>query len=240
MRLNALTENKSNGVDQDVRQVLLAIQGYENIPRKRAKFINFCKNAMRNKFHPATIEKTWEVFESILKGPKVDSTNNTEKKNGADSASEKENGDDAKGKKPKNDEDGRDGIAPFKGTKNETEKEGKKKKKRKALEEQSMEVDEDIKPSNKKAKISDNDDADEPVDQTKFDWIQTMSDVLQKKGPTKANKLKKKVVNEFVKKNPETSKSRVELEKKFEKKLGKCKKFKLLNEVVQFSTSRDE
>ena len=54
-------------LDKDVKVVLDAIQGYENIPRKRAKFINFCKNVLSRKFAPASIEKTWDLFEKALK-----------------------------------------------------------------------------------------------------------------------------------------------------------------------------
>ena len=104
--------------------------------------------------------------------------------------------------------------------------------------EQSVEKEE---PSTKKSKV-DNDvpmlDEEESV-KTKFDWIECISSVLDKKGPTKSNKLRKKVVNEFVKQNPDIAKSRVDLETKFEKKLTKCKKFKISNDVVQFSTSRE-
>ena len=72
----------------------------------------------------------------------------------------------------------------------------------------------------------------------KFDWIQCISAVVEKKGSIKSNKLKKKVVNEYCQLYPDTVKSRIELETKFEKKLGKCKKFKILNDVVQISMSR--
>merc|ERR1712129_681204 len=68
-RLEALVETEGDSLDKDVKLVLDAIQGYENIPRKRPKFINFCKNVLSRKFAPASIEKTWDLFEMALKEP---------------------------------------------------------------------------------------------------------------------------------------------------------------------------
>ena len=34
-----------------------------------AKFINFCKNVLARRFAPASIEKTWDLFEMALKEP---------------------------------------------------------------------------------------------------------------------------------------------------------------------------
>ena len=71
----------------------------------------------------------------------------------------------------------------------------------------------------------------------KFDWIKSMTEVIEKKGSIKITKLRKKVVNEFRTLNPETTKSELELNEKFEKKLGKCKKFNISNNVVSCSTN---
>ena len=60
-------------LDSDVRQVLQNNQGFDNIPRKRVKFLNFCRHAMPGRtFTPAVIEKTWDVLEIALQGPKQD------------------------------------------------------------------------------------------------------------------------------------------------------------------------
>ena len=245
--MTALIEDKGKELDADVRQVLQNIQGFENIPRKRAKFLNFCKNAMPRKFAPAVIEKTWDVFEIALKGPKKDvedsSKTNETTKSTEDSPSEKENG--VSSQTLTDDKDVNDGIPKFKGTVALETKPAKKQKKRKALEEHSNAGDE-IKDAaeasssqSKKSKMETEDD-DNSVLSAKFDWIKCMSEVIEKKGSIKITKLKKKVVNEYVTLNPDTIKSRVDLEKKFEKKLGKCKKFKISNNTVEFSTSRTE
>ena len=247
--MTALIEDKGKELDADVRQVLQNIQGFDNIPRKRAKFLNFCKNAMPRKFAPAVIEKTWDVFEIALKGPKKDvedsSKTNETTKSTEDSPSEKENG--VSSQTLTADKDVNDGIPKFKGTAALETKPTKKQKKRKALEEHSNASGDEIKkdaaetPSkNKKLKMEIEEDGDNSVLSAKFDWIKCMSEVIEKKGSIKITKLKKKVVNEFCTLNPDTIKSRLDLEKKFEKKLGKCKKFKISNNTVEFSTSRTD
>merc|ERR1712150_273119 len=59
-----------------------------------------------------------------------------------------------------------------------------------------------------------------------------------KKGSTKLKKLKKKVVNEYLTLHPDTNKTRLELESKFEKRFAKSKKLKISNDVVSISQGR--
>ena len=72
-------------------------------------------------------------------------------------------------------------------------------------------------------------------DNVNFDWIDCALTILSKKGSTKLKKLTKKVVNKYLTLHPETIKTRVELETKFYKKIGKSKKFEIANEVVSAS-----
>ena len=341
-------------MDSDVKHVLDSIQGYENIPRKRAKFINFCKNVLARKSSPASIEKTWDLFEKALKEPQSAPTkpsedidtpmettseisNGTENKKsitacsfnqwetanlGNDQTNEKFRrlmgmGKSGSATKPINstsqphassvqdstnlfsnqekeyekaramtlsgrgqglgfasaipdekkkrqnkrqtfddesDNDGtngkenghsisngnkldcdsnvhQNGIPMFKGTaKEEKNSEKTKKKKRKAIDEDSAEENQ-----SKKAKVIENTD-----NQVKFDWIDCALTVITKKGSIKMKKLKKKVINEYVTHYPDTIKTKVELETKFQKKIDKSKKLKISNDIVSISTSRDE
>ena len=72
-------------------------------------------------------------------------------------------------------------------------------------------------------------------DNVNFDWIDCALTILSKKGSTTLKKLKKKVVNKYLTLYPETVKTRVELEIKFDKKMGKSKKFEIVNNVVSVS-----
>jgi len=362
-RLEALKEKLGDSLDSDVKLVLDAIQGYDNVPRKRAKFINFCKNVLSRRFAPASIEKTWDLFEMALKEPVKeedttaspqtpasskettpeisngtddkepvqatsfnqwetanlgnDNTNDkfrrlmgmgksggsttkpftsskhassvqdstqlfanqeqgfekarattfsargqglgfasakeTEKKeknkpqnkrqtfdgesdDGTDDSNSKENGH----KKSNENEVGdeltvhRNGMPMFKGTNDKKSGaengEKSKKKKRKAIEDEAVEENQ-----TKKAKI-----VEKLEDKVTFDWIDCVLTILSKKGSSKMKKLKKKVVNEYLTLHPETFKTMVELESKFDKKIGKSKKLKISNDVVSVSTSRDD
>ena len=218
-RLQNLIEDKSHTLDNDIRQVLSIIQGYENIPRKRQKFINFCKNVLSRKFSPFVIDKTWEVFEEVLKDPKSVSTDDNAEsgKNSNVAASQNEIGINGRKKRRHSDdkENGDteeqiksvDAVQMFKGT--------------------------------KKSKLDKEYIQDVPQN-TKFDWTDCVTQILDKKGPIKWAKLKKKVINEYCSTYPDTFKTRLELESKLEKKVKKNKKFKIFNEIISIATSRDE
>ena len=213
-RLQQLIEDRSHSLDNDIKQVLLIIQGYENIPRKKQKFINFCKNVLSRKFSPSVIDKTWEVFEEALKDPTkspgtltavVENAKSSEPNSNISKKrkhEDKENGTTAEEVNAKN-----DGIPMFPGT--------------------------------KKAKIVDKDSVEEePTAKPKFDWTDCVTQIVDKKGSIKWSKLKKKVVNEYITRYPDTVKTRMELESKLEKKVKKNKKFKCSNEIISIATSR--
>ena len=73
---------------------------------------------------------------------------------------------------------------------------------------------------------------EKPQDNVNFDWIDCALTILSKKGSTKIKKLRKKVVKKYLALHPETIKTRFELETKFDKKMGKSKKFEIANDVV--------
>lgn len=62
-------EKMGNTIDKDVKSLLDGIMTFDNIPRKKPKFVNFVKNVIGGgkRCSPATIEKTWGVFESAIK-----------------------------------------------------------------------------------------------------------------------------------------------------------------------------
>jgi len=72
--IQAAVEENSNTMDKDVKSLLDGIMTFDNIPRKKPKFVNFVKNVIGGgkRCSPATIEKTWSIFESALKKTKND------------------------------------------------------------------------------------------------------------------------------------------------------------------------
>ena len=57
--IQAAVEEKSDTIDKDVKSLLDGIMTFDNIPRKKPKFINFVKNVIGGgkRCSPATIEK---------------------------------------------------------------------------------------------------------------------------------------------------------------------------------------
>ncbi len=226
-------------MDKDVKYVLDTIMGYENIPRKRPKFINFTKNVMGKRTPPATIEKTWEVFEKVLKDPTTSAATTPSEEAKVKEESKPSDSND------ENVNETNQGVSKFSGTASQEGKKSKKKRKREEEKEAvSNENDAEV-VTKKKARVGslndesmDNDEVEASDTSKKFDWLECITELIEKKGEMKVKKLKKKVVNEFLERNPSTSKTRLELEVKFEKRLSKSKKFKVANDVVQFSTSR--
>ena len=61
-----LTSAEHTNLHPEVKKVLKFIQNYDNIPRKKPKFINFIKNISKGtQVH--IIEKTWDVLQAEVK-----------------------------------------------------------------------------------------------------------------------------------------------------------------------------
>lgn len=218
-------------IDPAVRNIVNTILDHENIPRKRPKFVNFVKNIMRNKAQMSNIEKTWELFSQALvpNQPVVpDKQSSTEETSHPNLTPQEEEKKKKKKKKKSKAEEVESDLPLQEATENGVNEEKKKKKKKRKLEEsmeeESMEVDQD-EPSPKKVK---------------FDWHQTITEVLQKKGKEmKLNKLKKKCVAEFLARNDNCHLTMEEVGAKFDKKIHK-KKYKILKDKVRLVGGEEE
>ena len=114
------------------------------------------------------------------------------------------------------------GIPMFKGT---NDNEMSKRKNCKAIEDETVQ-------NNQTKKVK---SVKKLEDQVTFDWIGCALTILLQKGSTKLKKLKKKVVNGYLTLHPETIKTKVELESKFDKKICRSKKFTISNDIVSVS-----
>jgi len=63
-RLQAALAGTSGAKDADLRQVIERMITYDNIPRKKAKFVNFMGNSFRGMVNPSKIERIWNIVES--------------------------------------------------------------------------------------------------------------------------------------------------------------------------------
>merc|ERR1711974_207525 len=138
--LQDVVASKSRELDTDVKSVVDTIITFENIPRKKPKFMNFAKNVLGGgrRSSPQTLEKTWELLQLALKKPEEKTEEGTEKN--ADSPKKRKNEGDSDAtetpaKKGKVDES--NGVA----------EEGTKKKKDKKKEKRKSESAEEVQPS---------------------------------------------------------------------------------------------
>ncbi|XP_076287385.1 uncharacterized protein LOC143212433 [Lasioglossum baleicum] len=59
--------NNSKNLSNTERNFLNTLSKYDNIPRKKAKFLNFVKNAVGNKVNLAVIDSVWDKLETAHK-----------------------------------------------------------------------------------------------------------------------------------------------------------------------------
>ncbi|TRY63558.1 hypothetical protein TCAL_08201 [Tigriopus californicus] len=240
--LQALVDENAATLDGETRKILDTVMQHDNIPRKKAKFMNFVKNILRH-VRPAAIDNTWELFEQALK-PKVEPEAPPK-----EPVSIPVEDDDAKEEVEEVEEtnESRQGVPMFTGR----PKTKKAKKKDKGKENQSQTIENGGPGPKKKRKRAENDLEDEveakkpnrenpgvqngaasPEKSGKFVWEDVITGLLQKKGAMKVNKLKKKVVAEYLSQHEGTHKSEEELASKLDKKLKKNKSFRILKDVV--------
>jgi len=222
-KLRNLLDTASD-IDPSVRRIIDTILDHENIPRKRPKFVNFVKNIMRNKAQMSDIDKTWDLFSQAL-APAKEPEKPAEPVLPAPVEEPQEPEKKKKKKKKSKDEE----TEPLKETteNGQQQGEGKEKKKKKRKLEETMEVEED-EPSEPTPKKS------------KFDWHQTITSVLAKKGnEMKLNKLKKKCISEFFAHNENAHQTMEEVGAKFDKKIKK-KPYKILKDRVLLANVESE
>jgi len=74
---------KNANLSQGVTNVLQTISSYDNIPRKKAKFLNFMKNSFKY-FKYNELEEAWDLLEVALKENKAEQqTQNGAQQNGS-------------------------------------------------------------------------------------------------------------------------------------------------------------
>ncbi|XP_078042526.1 uncharacterized protein LOC144472934 [Augochlora pura] len=84
--------NNSKDLSHPERNLLNTLSKYENIPRKKVKFLNFVKNALGNKVNQKVVDSVWNKLEAAIKNNSQTTLQNG-KENGKinDKADEKNN-----------------------------------------------------------------------------------------------------------------------------------------------------
>lgn len=207
--MRCIKEKKAN-ISGGVAKILETISAYDNIPRKKAKFLNFMKNSFRY-MKLNELEEAWTLLEEAMK------------ENKAENAAEK-NGD---AKEPH-------------GNGNLEQANGKRKLliEESLVEEETNDRAEEP-PKNKKKKSELNGIEQEPENRTvedsameKFSWGETIRGILSaKNNEVKLRKLKAKVVKKY--QNLTGAEWSDKVENKFNKKIVKLKGIVVDNDKVR-------
>ena len=251
-------------MDSDVKNIVNTILNHENIPRKKAKFTNFVKNIMRNRASAHSIDKTWELFSQALAPPTPPPTTTTTttvetSQMEVETVVERKESKKEKKKKKKRDqdesEDSENNVKKSKKQKKKSnDEEGSEKEnsevktKKKTKKDKNKDVDDDSPLKTLKRKADDDEtetgEIEEPaakkVKQAKFNWEESIEEILKKNdGSIKMKKLKKKIVNELLASNSSKPMTPEEASAKFEKKIKKMSKFKVLHDRVSLKDNSD-
>ncbi|XP_054013424.1 cell growth-regulating nucleolar protein [Hylaeus anthracinus] len=79
--VNNILNSKVN-LSNAERSFLNTLSKYENIPRKKGKFLNFVKNALGHKTNPEVVEKVWNIMETAYKNNLQTTPEKQEQENG--------------------------------------------------------------------------------------------------------------------------------------------------------------
>jgi len=139
--LQDLVKARSAELDSDVKSVVSTIVNFDNVPRKKAKFVNFAKNVLGGgrRSSPQTLDKTWELLEQALKKPKAEEqaeANESKKKDEETSAADEQANGEAEKENVKKDEEMTNGTSQDYDDEDSSSKKSKKKKRKAAEEEQ--------------------------------------------------------------------------------------------------------
>ncbi|XP_031556060.1 cell growth-regulating nucleolar protein-like [Actinia tenebrosa] len=243
----------SDSVDPSIRKHLQTLKQYSNIPRKKAKFQNFCKNSVKI-YDQTTLDKLWDAFsggnkastqnqksngeaqvpdqnnkeevnsESSKEEPNVKETKKTEKKEKKKKKRVEEVVGNKKSKKDKADDNT-----------NEQNGAGKKKKRKRKRDENEQDE-----PSGKISRIEDNNNMEDEMVEEKdiqgnFNWGRIIKMALKEAPDNElpVKKLRKKVLAEFRSRGDNKPFTDNELRALFEKKLNKNPKIKVKKDIAR-------
>lgn len=201
--VRGITDAKTN-LSKGVKDILTQISSYDNIPRKKAKFLNFMKNSFRY-MKLNDLEEAWVLLEEAMKENKSSQNGNSVEANGKP----QQNGNK---RKLEEKEDSAD----------EKESEPKKKKLKEATE--SVEAQNGISLESEVSTTS---------TESKFKWQDAIKNILSaKQNEIKLKKLKKKVLKQYQNFTGLSTISD-KFEVKFNKKMAKIKGVVVENDRVR-------
>ncbi|XP_015600970.1 cell growth-regulating nucleolar protein [Cephus cinctus] len=251
----------SNNLSKAERDMLNTMSKYENIPRKKAKFLNFIKNVFGNRTNMAVVESIWAKMEEAFKEA-VGSTKNGQKENNEGKSDKAHTVDPGENNVAENQNN--ENLSRENGDSTQEEKKKKKKRKNEPEYNNSTEVtsiqEDKTKTNSKKRKLSESENNEEDnftakrkngdsnkkldssilieqngvSDNIKFNWKGTILEIVSTKGEISLKKLKKKVVGLYIAQSSDTVTTE-KAELKFNKKLNKLSQVVVSEEKVRLA-----
>uniref|UniRef100_A0A0C9QES2 Lyar protein n=1 Tax=Fopius arisanus TaxID=64838 RepID=A0A0C9QES2_9HYME len=223
--------NNSTNLSREEKSFLQSISRHENIPRKKAKFLNFVKNAVGYRLNMNVVDSCWEKMESAFKAV-TESKSETPKQIEKDEevvsknneSISRENGSILKGKENKSDS-GDDDLT------NGKIKKGKKRQ----IEGADASGDQNDEPSLKKKNLEDqsaHEESHTAIETAKFSWTSSILQALGDREEISLKKLKKKVVTRYLEHMGDAA-TREKAISKFEKKLRKISELQSVDDKVK-------
>jgi len=233
---NTLTNSKTLTVPE--RNLLNSISKHDNIPRKKAKFLNFIRNLSNNRVNMSIVESVWDKMEKAFKDASGDNGNSSDKNNKNKNVNKEDNQNNSNiCKENSNANDTIDNANAENETKENEEKENKKKKKSKKRQLEA-EDNENEQPAIKKHAEETNGNQEENNESATngvdvFSWKNTILEIVTAKGEISVKKLRKKVLAQYLANFPEENSEKATT--KFEKKLKKVSGVSIVDEKVKLS-----
>lgn len=256
----SVVNNLLNGtinVSNAERNFLNTLSKYENIPRKKAKFLNFVRNAMGNRVNMTIVENVWDKMETAHKqsqestihiqeqdttqtpeqnNDKATCIQNIDSNHSFDNQNIVENQNNENIYKENNSlkhQNGNDKVCKTNGD-NRCEKKSKKRR----LKSTNGQMSEDLQPAAKISKTSTL-ETNENENNNPFDWKKTILDIVEAKNEVSLQKLQKKVIKKYIRHvcndvfNPTESEKAIAKYNKILKKMKKTYVIYVLEDTVK-------
>lgn len=199
------------------RNFLQSLSKYENIPRKKAKFLNFIRSAMGNRVNMTVVESVWNKMETAHKQSQ-DSAVHTQEQNTTQTLGQNNDKTTCIQNKDSNQSFDNQNIVENQNNENickennsskhqngnnepcETNGDNvsKKKSKKRRLKSTNDQIPEDLQSAAKISKTSTLETNENESNNNPFDWKKTILDVVQAKSEVSLKKLQSKVIKKYI------------------------------------------
>lgn len=225
-------ESKTS-LSKDERQMLQTLSRHENIPRKKAKYLNFVKNVVGFRANMSVVDSCWAKMEAAFKAATETKAPNVPKNQISNEKSEENEKKVTEEITPNNETNENLDLENCQSLENGKSK--KKKSKKRVLEQSEEEINEADEPAAKR-KHKEESVAVDKDSTTKFNWKANILEILGTKEEMSLKKLRKKVVSKYLDhvENSVTSEKAIS---RFDKKLSKTSNLILDNGKVKRTES---